>query len=201
VPTAVLALIAILVVGGAFAAGRMHPFEPTLPPISTSVVDIHPTPNVILEIRELSRLETASYHMERVIEAADEQSHLFGLLRSKDALMLVAVGEVVAGVDFQKVSDADIAVDWPKKSVRVHLPAPEIFTVAIDNARTHVVTRNTDTLATRREDLEGTARADAEASMRKAAVDAGILDRAKTSAERSVRALLQALGFESITID
>jgi hypothetical protein len=201
VPTAVLALIALLVVAGAFVAGRMRPFDPSLPPISSSAIDIHPTPNVIVAIRDLARLETVSYHIERVIEAADEQSHLFGLLRSKDALMLVAVGDVVAGVDLGKIGDADIVVDWPKRSVRVHLPPPEIFSVTLDNARTHVVTRTTDTLANRREDLEGVARSDAESSMRKAAADTGILDRAKTSAERSVRALLRALGFETVTLE
>jgi hypothetical protein len=201
VPTAVLAIVALVVVLGAFAVGRMHPFEPTLPPIGSSVVETRPSPNVILAIRDLARLETANYHIERVIELADQQSRLFGLLHAKDALMLVAVGDVVAGVDLTKIGDADITADWAKRSVHVKLPPPEVFSVTLDNARTHVVTRTTDTLANRREDLEGVARTNAEASMRTAAIDAGILDRARTSAQHAVTELLRALGFETVTVD
>jgi hypothetical protein len=204
VPVATLiALLAVLLViaVGAFYVGRARPFEPKLPPMSSSSIEVRPTPNVIVAVHDLARLETAEYHLERVIELADEQSRLFGLLRAKDALLLVAVGDVVAGVDLAKVGDADIVIDWPKRSVRIHLPAPEIFSVAIDNTRTRVVSRETDTLATRKEELEGRARSEAETSMRQAATEGGILDRAKKAGDRAVRDLLHALGFEAIEID
>jgi hypothetical protein len=194
------ALLAALTLG-AFFLGRCHPFGDSLPPESSSVVTVQPSPNVILAVRELARLETTDYHVERVIELADEQVHLFGLVRAKDALLLVAAGDVVAGVDLRKIGDADLVVDWPRRQVRVRLPAPEIFSVAIDNARTHVVTRTTDTLATRKEELEGHARSEAESSMRQAALEAGVLPRAKVAAERAIAELLRGLGFEKVTFE
>jgi hypothetical protein len=195
------AALLVALIFGAFFLGRCHPFGDRLPPESSSIVTVQPSPNVIMAVRELARLETTDYHVERVIELADEQVHLFGLVRAKDALLLVAAGDVVAGVDLRKIGDADLVVDWPHRQARVHLPDPEIFSVTIDNARTHVVTRKTDTLATRKEELEGHARSEAESSMRQAALEAGVLPRAKVAAERAIAELFRGLGFEKVTFE
>ena len=187
-----------LVVGAAVVALVFVRF--VLPSASTSQLAIASTPNVVLAVRELARLETANYHMERVVELSDEQTHLFGLVQSKDALLLVAVGDVVAGVDLSKLRDQDVEADWPTHTVHVHAPAPEVFSATLDNARTHVVTRSTDRLATRREDLEGLARQDAEAKLKSAAIEAGILTRAQDGGDRALESLLRSLGFERVQI-
>jgi hypothetical protein len=194
-PFAALLLCSVL---AAFLLGRR---SAETPPPAGSGTTVIPSPNVILAVRELARLETIDYHVERVIELADDQERLFGLVHAKDALLLVAAGDVVAGVDLSKLSDAHLAADWPNRRVRVTLPDPEIFTVAVDNVRTHVVTRATDTLATRKEELEGRARREAESTMRQAALDAGVLARAKTAAERAVAELLRGLGFVDVSFE
>jgi hypothetical protein len=172
-----------------------------MPAASSSKLEVTPSPNVIVAMRELSRLETESFHMERVIELTDEQTHLFGLLQAKDALLLVAVGDVTAGVDLSKLGDQDVQADWTSKRVHVRLPAPEVLSVAIDNLKTHVVTRSTDTLAERREDLEGKARGEAEATMRSGAIEGGILARARDGGEREIRAMLRSLGFTTVEVE
>ena len=101
---------------------------------------------------------------------------------------------------FEQLSEKNVEQDWAHKSIQVQLPAPEIFSTALDNARTHVVTRTTDTFAERREDLEGKARAEAEESMKAGALEAGILGRAGLSAEREVSALLSSLGYEHVQV-
>ena len=209
------AILAIAVLVGlvlAFFLGRAIPDGPPLPSSSTSHVDVRPTPNVLLAVRDLARLESATFHMERVVEMTDEQSKLFGLVRARDTLLLVAVGDVVAGVDLRKLGAGDVKVDEvggdgdataseKKKRVRITLPAPEIFSATLDSARTHVFNRATDTFASRNEDLEGKARSDAEASMQRAALDQGIVERARASAERELRALLHSLGFEVVELE
>lgn len=185
----------VAAVGGAFVLGRHTPAgEAALP-------GQRPTPSVVLAVRDLSRLETASYHMEKVIELTDAQSRVFGLVEAKDAILLVAVGDVVAGVDLSRLRDGDVQSDLDAGTVRLRLPAPEVFSSAVDEKQTHVYERRTDTLASRNESLEGTARQAAEAQMRQGALDAGILDRARSGAERSVRDLLRSLGFGQVTIE
>jgi hypothetical protein len=119
---------------------------------------------------------------------------------ARDAILLVAVGEVVAGVDLEALATDQVSVDWSKKSVSVRLPSPEVFLVALDNASTHVYSRKTDVLASRNEQLEGKAREAAEASMRSSALDAGIVDKARAGAVTAVSALLRALGFTAIDV-
>jgi hypothetical protein len=159
-----------------------------------------PTPNVVLAVRDLSRLEAATFHMEKVIELTDEQTRLFGLVQARDQILLVAVGDVVAGVDMARLADADVQVD-PTGGVRIVLPGPEVLSTAIDETLTHVYGRSTDLLATRKEELEGLARKEASEQIEKGAREGGILDRARTSAERTVRALLLSLGFQRVVVD
>lgn len=188
------AALFVACVGAAFYLGTR---APQLPGAGASV---RPTPTVVLAVRDLSRLESASYHVEKVVELTDPQSKLFGLVEAKDAILLVAVGDVVAGVDLSNLSDGDVQVDDTAHSARVTLPAPEVFSAALDEAQTHVYERRTDVLASRNETLEGMARGEAEKQMRQAAIDQGILARAKTNAERTVRGLLRSLGYTRVDV-
>jgi len=180
----------------AFLLGRAD-----APAAAASGVELRATPGVITAIHEIARLETTEFHVEKVVEINDSQSRLWGLVQAKDALLLVAAGDVVAGVDLAKVRNEDVRVDLPSRSVRVRLPAPQIVASTLDERATHVYARSTDVLAARNEALEGDARRAAEEQMRKAALDAGILDRARTSADRGLRALLQSLGYDDIELD
>jgi hypothetical protein len=188
---AALAIVAVLsAVVVLWLARRPRPVETV----------VRPSPDVIVAVRDLARLETASYHIEKVLEIEDRQAIAWGLIDAKDALLLVAVGEVVAGVDLEKIDDRAVSTDWAARRVSIRLAPPEIFHARLDNGATHVYSRKTDALAKRNESLEGEARKRAEQSMRQAAIDAGILGRARSQAERSLRATLRGLGFVEIEI-
>ncbi|HKO94109.1 MAG TPA: DUF4230 domain-containing protein, partial [Polyangiaceae bacterium] len=116
-----------------------------------------PLPDVLAQVRELSRLEGVSYHMERVVELKDEQRIMFGLVPADDALLLVASGDVVAGVDLARLGPTDVQVAADRRSVTIHLPPVEVFSARLDSARTYVHTRKTDLLAHRKESLESRA--------------------------------------------
>ncbi|MGZ3419961.1 MAG: DUF4230 domain-containing protein [Polyangiales bacterium] len=169
-------------------------------PARSERIEVQGAPDVVLAMRDLSKLETESYHLEKVVQISDKQEAAFGLLEAEDALLLVAVGDVVAGIDFGKLDSKGIQTDWAKRSVKLVLPAPEVFSSKLDSAQTKVFSRKTDALAKRDETLESKARLYAEQSMQKAAVDAGVLDRARIHAEKTVRATLGALGFQQIDI-
>jgi hypothetical protein len=176
----------------AFFLGRGHGADPSA---------VGPPPAVVVAVRDLARLDATSFHIEKVIEVSEAQSRLWGLVEAKDAILLVAVGDVVAGVDLGKLRDQDVSVDGATHTARLHLPAAEVMSSTLDERATHVYSRSTDVLADRNEQLEGEARRRAEDAMRKAAIDAGILDRAQVSAERTLRALLRSLGYEHVEVD
>jgi hypothetical protein len=174
---------------------------PPAPPPAASVTVVRPTPNVVRAIRDLSRLEGAQYHMERVIDLTEKQTRFFGLIEAEDAILLVASGDVIAGIDLAELGDDDVVVDAERKSVRIKLPPPKILTSRLDNERTYVHTRKTDALAQRKESLETRARKEAENSIVEAATQAGILERARQSNKRTVESLVRSLGFDHVSVE
>ncbi len=179
-------------VTGSFVLGRSRGVEAPGP---------GQVPAVVTAVRDIARLDTTSFHIEKIVEATDAQSRLWGLVEAKDALMLVAVGDVVAGVDLAKIRDDDVRLDSTTRTVHIRLPAAEVTSSTLDEVATHVYRRSTDVLAARNERLEGDARRQAEEQMRKAAIEGGILDRARTSAERTLRSLLPSLGYDHVEVD
>ncbi|MCB9596675.1 MAG: DUF4230 domain-containing protein [Sandaracinaceae bacterium] len=167
-------------------------------PEPTEVLEVRPTPSVVIAIRDLARLETTSFHVERVIDMTSTQRRLFGLVQAEDSILLVAAADIVAGVDLADVSEDDVVIEGER--VVLTVPAPEIFTVALDNERTYVHRRDTDVLAQRSANLETRARREAERTLREAAIEAGIYDRARASAERSLGSLVRSLGYEDVTV-
>jgi hypothetical protein len=160
-----------------------------------------PLPDVITQVRELSRLEGVSFHVERVVDLKDKQQRMFGLVESEDAILLIASGEVVAGIDLGRLTLEDVVVSPDRRSVTIKLPHAEIFSARLDSDRTFVHTRKTDLLARRKESLETEARKAAEQTLRSAAEEGGILKRADESVARTVRALVGSLGFETVKVD
>ena len=173
---------------------------PLLPPMTSSVTVVRPTPDVLVAVRDLARLESASFHMERVIDLSDKQSKMWGLINTEDAILLVAVAEVTAGIDLQKLTAADVTVDPARRTARIELPAPEVLHAALDNDKTYVHSRKTGTLAERHENLESRARKEAERTLIESAQQAGILKRAAENARRTVEALVHSLGYDKVEV-
>jgi hypothetical protein len=190
-------LVGVLVAG---LVGSLTPKLPSVPPLSSSVTLVRPSAHVLAKIQDLRRLESISFHMERVIDLTEKQSQLFGLIEAEDAILLIAVAEVRAGVDLGKLGPADVAVDIEKRTARIALPPAEIFGAALDGEKTYVHTRKTGVLARRRENLETRARQEAERTLVEAAREAGILARAEENATRAVRELVRSLGYEHVDV-
>ena len=193
------ALVIVLAMGaGMFVTTCVQLFSPV--PEDASRTIVRPTPDVVVAVRDLARLEAVSFHMERVIDVRDRQSRLFGLLETEDAILLVAVGDVSAGVDLTEIRAGDVLVDREAMTAEITLPPPRVLHARLDTERTYVHTRDTEALARRSETLETRARQEAEGSIRQSAIEAGILDRARDNAATTVRTLVESLGYHQVEI-
>lgn len=192
------AIAIILLLGFGILVGFFAKPKDASPPAVVQVV--RPTPDVITAIRDLTRLETVEYHVERVVDLRDRQTVLFGLLQADDAILLVAAGDVVAGVDLQKLRPEDVVIDQERHTATIVLPPAEILSSRLDNDRTFVYTRETDIMARRSDALETRARQEAERTLREAAVEAGVRQRAEVNAKRAVESLVRALGYQTVTV-
>lgn len=188
--------------GGAGATALYHALfdRADEPQGASSTTVVRDTPALITAVRDLARLETASYHVERVIDLRDKQSRLFGLVQGEDALLLVAAGDIVAGVDLSTMHDGDIVYDPQEKRVAVLLPPAMVLSATLDNERTYVHSRRTDVLALRNETLETRARQEAERTLKEAALASGILARAEANAAQAITTLIKSLGYAQVDV-
>ncbi len=154
-------------------------------------------PTVIRQIRELQRLETVSYTVDKIVSGERENPVLPSFLAG-DRLLLVVHGEAIAGVDLSKLQPSDVVVD--RQSVSIHLPQAEIFTVRLDNAKTRVYSRDTGLFSTPDPNLEGEVRQEAERQIQAAALQDGILKTADSNARQTLTTLLTGLGFGNVEI-
>jgi hypothetical protein len=162
----------------------------------TVTIDVS-QPTVVDRIQRLQRLETVVYTMDKLVTGAKE--NVLPDFLTGDRLLMMVHGEVVAGIDFSNLKTNDVRVDG--KKVRLHLPAPEVFTTRLDSAKTRVYSRSTGLLVPTDPNLETQVRQEAERQLLEAAMAEGILRTAQVNAASTIRSLLQGLGFEQIDID
>ncbi|MCC6484570.1 MAG: DUF4230 domain-containing protein [Armatimonadetes bacterium] len=153
---------------------------------------------VIRQIRGISRLETASFTVEKIIEAGTD-GNVFQEILYGDRILLIAHGEVVAGFDLSGLSGRDVRIT--QGSLTLNLPPPRILFVRLDNSRTRVYDRKRGLLSRGDKDLESKARVVAENSIRSAACEGGILSQASKQAARQLAALFRSAGFESVRVN
>jgi hypothetical protein len=154
---------------------------------------------VIKEMRDLQRLETASFTIEKIIDGGTTGNNIFQQFLFGDKILLIAHGQVIAGFDFSQISDKDLEIDGNK--IRVVLPEPQILVTTLDNTQTRVYDRQKGILNPGEKDLESEARKAAEESIKKAACEGGILNQASDNGRKQLTALLNALGFIEVSID
>jgi hypothetical protein len=184
----------------ASAAMTIAYLRDTRAPAPSEVRIEHPTPTLVKDLRDIARLETTALHVEKVVDVKDHQTRLHGLVEGDDAILFVATGEVVLGVDLSKLGDQDARFEETSRTAYIHLPAPEVLSTRFDEAHSYVHARNTDLLAKRNEALEGIARKDAIAAFEAAGRDPKNVDRAKEQAEKQLRALGKAWGAHDVVV-
>ncbi len=154
---------------------------------------IYPSAATVIEqVQSLSRLETASYHIEKVITAETGQGPLGFLFGDK--VLLVAYGQVIAGVDLGRLGPEDVLINGDG-TIYLHLPPSEVFVATLDNARTYVYDRQTGVVGMNPQ-LETAARLEAEQLILQAALEDGLLDQSDKNARDFMRSLLTVMGFE-----
>jgi hypothetical protein len=182
------------------STGMLHSLSAFLTGRSTTIDTSSPA--IVDRIRKLSRLETVIYSIDKIVEGERQYALLPNFLTG-DKLLLIAHGEVIAGVDLSQLKPSDVSINGDplhSGSIHIHLPAPQVLTTRLDNAHTRVYSRMTGVLVTADPNLETQVRQAAEQQITQAAISDGILDRARQNAQTSVTALLYGLGFHTVDI-
>jgi len=186
-------------------SSQLSPVREMTDSLSTQIsVVLHPTPTIlpdpvtiVHEIRSLARLETIKFSLEKIITAETRQGVFKWLIG--DRLILVAHGEVIAGVDLNKLDPEALQIRGGV--LYVQLPDPEIFVVAVDNEQSYVYDRDTGLLTHGEVDLESQARLAAEQEIEESALKDGILELAAQNAESYLGGLFRELGYPEVIFE
>ncbi len=208
----ILVLLILVVVGVILVNSVQNSISSQLLPVkemtnnlSTQIAAVlHPTPTIlpdpvtiIHEIQSLARLETIKFSLEKIITAEIHQGAFDWLIG--DRLIFVAHGEVIAGIDLDKLAPEDLEV---KNGVLyVTLPEVEIFITALDNEQSYVYDRDTGLFTHGEVDLETEARRVAEQEIEKSAIEDGILNIAEQNAISFLDRLFRDLGYPEVIFE
>jgi hypothetical protein len=202
--TLVLALVIVLVGVGLGFALSTQGFMERLPVIGPLFYEEEPAqtttgPVVVEGVQDLNRLATVRWRESVIVTRESGGTELERFLAGEKVL-LVATGDVEAGVDLASLGRDDVKVNG--ETVTIRLPEPEILSVSLDEQKTGVYDRDFGPLNLRPDDdLVEQARAAAVDRIEQAARDEDILDQAEQNAEDSIRAFVRTLGFEEVRFE
>jgi hypothetical protein len=155
-----------------------------------------PGPVVVEGIQELDQLATVRW-TESVPVTRETGGDVLDRLFDGERVLVIATGEVEAGVDLGDIGEDDVSVN--SDTVTIDLPEPQILSASLDEEKTRVYDRDFSPLNVRPDDdLVEEARLQAVEKIRDAARENEILVTAEHNAEDSVRAFVTTLGFEEV---
>jgi hypothetical protein len=192
--TLVLALV-IVVLGVGLAR-----FGSSLPLVGPLLAEKPPRtltgPVVVEGIQELDQLATVRW-TESVPVTRETGGDILDRLFNGEKVLVIASGEVDAGVDLGDIGKDDVSVKGD--TVAIDLPEPQILSASLDEEKTRVYDRDFSPLNVRpNDDLVEEAREQALEKIKDAARENDILDTAEQNAENSIRAFVTTLGFDEV---
>ncbi len=154
------------------------------------------SPVVVEDIQKLDRLDTVRM-TQSVIVTKKTAGTEFRRFFTGEEVILVAVGDVEAGVDLSSLTEEGVRVE--EKTVTLRMPEPEISSVALDEEQTRLYDRDQGLLRPRADEtLVEEAREDAQGELLAAARQNDILSTAERNAEDTIRTFLTTLGYEEV---
>ncbi|HSK85309.1 MAG TPA: DUF4230 domain-containing protein [Rubrobacter sp.] len=196
--TLVLALV-IVALGVALGVGLAH-YGSLLPIVGPLLGEKRPRtttgPVVVEGIKELDQLATVRW-TGSVPVTRETGGDVLDRLFNGERVLVIATGEVEAGVDLGDIGKDDVSVNGD--TVTIDLPEPQILSASLDEEKTSVYDRDFSPLNVHPDDdLVEEARLQAVEKIRDAARENEILDTAEHNAEDSVRAFVTSLGLEEV---
>jgi Protein of unknown function (DUF4230) len=153
-------------------------------------------PVVVEGIRDHDQLTTVRW-TESVPVTRESGGDILDRLFSGEKVIVIATGNVEAGVDLSDIQKVDVSVSGD--TVTIDLPEPEIHSSSLNEEQTRVYDRDFSPLNVRPDDeLVERARLRAVEKIEDAARENKILETAERNAEDSIRAFVTTLGFDEV---
>ena len=150
---------------------------------------------ILREVRPLKELVTVRYSIQKVAGLQENKVPV-----GSESILLIVQAQVLGGVDLAQMKAGDLKMDAQHR-VEMKLPPAKILHINLDEKNTQVWDRSKTwwtPWVPYNNNLEKQARLAALESIRKEALEMGILLEAQVNAQNLIRALLHPLGVEQI---
>jgi hypothetical protein len=155
---------------------------------------------VVQDIQRLNELATVKWTQQVIVEEEGNEEIWRSYLPefvSGEKVLLIAVGDVQAGVNLDELGEDDVRVE--EDGVTIDLPEARILSASLDEDETKLYSRERGLIDFRGDDaLIEEARRDALDEIQSTAQQNGIIEQAQTNAEGSIRGFLVTLGHEEV---
>ena len=198
--TLVLALvIVVLAIGIGLGLSRYGYRLPVVGWFFEVPVQTRTSPVVVQGIQRLDQLSTVRFN-ESVVITKESGGEGIRQILTGEKLILVAEGDVEAGLDLSNLNREDVRLNEKNKSVTIDLPQPQILSASLDEKHTRVYDRDVGLVPriSPSESLAEEARDKAQDKLLEAARKDDILIYAERNAEDSIRSFVTTLGFEEV---
>lgn len=184
---------------GITATPTFTPHPQNILPTATPSPTPLPTPTpIVVGWHELGYLTSVEYTLQTVVEVEREQV-LLGVISSKDRVLLLAVGNVQAGIDMSAIKDKNVTINGT--TVKLTLPRAQVTGVELLPTETRIYDSEQSWFLSEYEGIEVEALNTARIQLESWAVDRNaILSQAEKTASRQLFSFLRQLGFEDIEI-
>lgn len=190
---------------GAIAVVGMGVSGFSLPSPFQTTEQERPAAVLLTELRDQSEYVAAEARFSTVVDVEEDADYLPDFLKGEQTTF-IAEGDVEATVDFSQLTTngIDVAADG---SVTVTLPEPVLSEVRIDNDATYVADRDRGALDRLEDAVTGGNPTDdqalyqrADEKLADAAADSELRARAQENTETFVTGLVEAMGYEDVTV-
>jgi len=167
-------------------------------PTNTLMPTPTPTPTpILIDIKELGKLVTTQYKLQTISVVEEKEDNWIERLFGENKVVLVATGEVMAGVDMALITEEDVTVNGT--AVKLIMPPAEIISVRLIPGESWIYDRKLNILKPNW-DLELQAQEQAEAELVRWSTSHGILEQSEEVFTVRIEAFLRRLGFTEVTI-
>lgn len=167
---------------------------PTRTPLPTPTIVALPTPSW----SEMNHLTSVTFNAATIVEAERETTiALLGDIRT-DRLLLKVVGDVLVGIDLDKISN----VETDGTAIRLSLPAPEILSVEILPQESQIFESTRTLFLSQYDGLETEALEKARQQLRiEITQNDGLMELARDKSRLQLTEFLESVGFQEIEIN
>ncbi len=136
----------------------------------------------IARMKQLAQLTTIRFNYANVVSSQTEMPSLLAGLYG-ESLVMVAVGHVEAGINFDALTEADLSYNETTNTLTMRLPSPVLLNCFLNENQSYIVERSSGIFAAPSPVLDTSSRRFAVAQFRDKALEDGILAQAQAEAD------------------